>query len=309
MKQPPIIVIHGGAGTIAPDLREAALAGVAAAARRGQAMLAAGAGAVDVAVAAVRLLEDDPTFNAGRGACLTADGEVEVDAGIMRSRDRRSGALAGVRNLRDPINVARRVMEATRHSLLVGEGAESFARAQGLGAFGRHEVETAKAVERWRRAKAGEAAIDNRADTVGAVVLDAAGELCAAGSTGGVLLKLPGRVGDTPLVGAGFYADPELGACCCTGVGEAIMARVLAFTALREVAAAPADAQAIAERLCDACSAEHGGAAVGLILARPDGAVAIAHRSQHMSWGLAIGEGAVVAGLDLAARRLDLAGG
>ncbi|MCB9566398.1 MAG: isoaspartyl peptidase/L-asparaginase [Myxococcales bacterium] len=197
MKQPPIIVIHGGAGTIAPDLREAALAGVAAAARRGQAMLAAGAGAVDVAVAAVRLLEDDPTFNAGRGACLTADGEVEVDAGIMRSRDRRSGALAGVRNLRDPINVARRVMEATRHSLLVGEGAESFARAQGLGAFGRHEVETAKAVERWRQAKAGEAAIDNRADTVGAVVLDAAGELCAAGSTGGVLLKLPGRVGDT----------------------------------------------------------------------------------------------------------------
>ncbi|MEZ4384313.1 MAG: isoaspartyl peptidase/L-asparaginase [Nannocystaceae bacterium] len=293
----PAIVVHGGAGTYLAEHHEGAVAGVLAAARRAQALLLGGASAEDAAVAAIRLLEDDPIFNAGRGACLTEAGEVEVDAGIMRSRDRRSGAVAGLRDCRDPILVARRVMEATRHALLVGDGAESFARAQGVGSFGRAEVATRKAVERWRRAKAGEEPLDNRADTVGAVALDAQGHLCAAGSTGGVLYKMPGRVGDTPLVGAGFFADPVLGACCCTGVGEAIMTRVLAYAALREAAGEPARAQAIAARLCEETSAGSGGAAVGLILLRPDGVAAIANRSDHMSWALARGDAPPTGGL------------
>ncbi|MCA9659705.1 MAG: isoaspartyl peptidase/L-asparaginase, partial [Myxococcales bacterium] len=146
----------------------------------------------------------------------------------------------------------------------------------------------------------GEVSLDNRADTVGAVALDVHGHLCAAGSTGGVLLKMPGRVGDTPLVGAGFFADPALGACCCTGVGEAIMTRVLAFTALQEVAGEPLRAQAIAERLCDGASAAHGGAAVGLILLRPDGVAAVANHSDHMSWAIAHGDEAPRGGLSSA---------
>ncbi len=297
MRGPPTLLVHGGAGTISEALREDVRAGIHAATIRGQELLRSGASAVDIAVAVVRILEDDPAFNAGRGACLTEAGEVEVDAGIMRSYDRRSGAIAGVKSCLDPILIARAVMETTRHALLVGPGAEAFARARGVGSFGSAEVETVKSRERWRRALAGEISIDNRADTVGAVVLDRRGHLCAAGSTGGVLLKLPGRAGDTPLVGAGFFADPVLGACCCTGVGEAIMAKVLAYEALRQVAAAPARAHEIAAALCKLASSEHGGAAVGLILLRPEGTAVIVHESEHMSWGLARAEGDAASGL------------
>lgn len=297
MRGQPTLLVHGGAGTISEALREDVSAGIQAATIRGQELLRSGASAVDIAVAVVRILEDDPAFNAGRGACLTEAGEVEVDAGIMRSYDRRSGAIAGVKSCRDPILIARAVMETTRHALLVGPGAEAFARALGVGSFGSAEVETVKSRDRWRRAIEGEISIDNRADTVGAVVLDGRGHLCAAGSTGGVLLKLPGRAGDTPLVGAGFFADPVLGACCCTGVGEAIMAKVLAYEALRQVAAAPERAQELAAALCQTASSEHGGAAVGLILLRPDGTAVIVHKSEHMSWGLARGEGDAVFGL------------
>ncbi len=293
------LIVHGGAGTIAPELRDDVRAGIRGATLLGQELLRTGACAVEIAVAVVRALEDHPAFNAGRGACLTESGDVEVDAGIMRSEDLRSGAIAGVKNCRGAILVARAVMETTRHALLVGPGAEAFARDRDLGFFGRDEVETAKARERWRGAVAGELSIDNRADTVGAVVLDHRGDLCAAGSTGGVLLKLPGRAGDTPLVGSGFFAHPRLGACCCTGVGEAIMAKVLAYEALRQVDAAPERGQAIAERLCSATSVEHGGAAVGLILLRPDGRSIIAHHSDHMSWGLAQAQGEARSGLGL----------
>lgn len=297
MRGQPTLLVHGGAGTISEALQEDVSAGIQAATVRGQELLRSGASAVDVAVAVVRILEDDPAFNAGRGACLTEAGEVEVDAGIMRSYDRRSGAIAGVRSCRDPILIARAVMETTRHALLVGPGAEAFARARGVGSFGSAEVETVKSRERWRRAIEGEISIDNRADTVGALVLDGQGHLCAAGSTGGVLLKLPGRAGDTPLVGAGFFADPVLGACCCTGVGEAIMAKVLAYEALRQVAAAPDRAHEIAAALCKLASSEHGGAAVGLILLRPEGTAVIVHESEHMSWGLARAEGDAASGL------------
>ncbi|MEZ4450023.1 MAG: isoaspartyl peptidase/L-asparaginase [Nannocystaceae bacterium] len=300
---PPIIVVHGGAGTVSEPLRGLVVAGVNLAAHRAQSLLLAGGAAEDAAIAAVRILEDDPAFNAGRGACLNFDGDIELDAGIMRSQDGRSGAVAAIRDVRDPILVAQAVMTATRHCLLAGPSAEAFARAQGVGAFGREEVETPKARARWVDARAGATAIDNRADTVGAVALDRAGFLCAAGSTGGILLKLPGRVGDTPIVGAGFYADARLGACCCTGVGEAIMGRVLAYEVLRRADEAPEKAQAIADDLCREVSVAHYGAAIGLILCRPDGHVAVAHCSDHMSWALAIGDGPVASGLARGAPR------
>ena len=293
----PVLVVHGGAGRISSEHHRSAVAGTHAAAVAGQRMLLDLGSSEDAAIAAVRVLEDDPAFNAGRGACMNRDGDFEHDAAIMRSRDLRSGAVAGIRAIRDPILVARLVMEQTRHCLLVGEGAEGLARAHGVGHFGRDEVWTAKAEAAHREVLAGRASADNRADTVGAVALDRHGHLCAAASTGGVLHKLPGRVGDTPLCGAGFYAHPQLGACGTTGVGEAILTHVLAFEALRRASERPGEAAIIAASLCAAASRHHNGAAVGLILVRPDGEVAIVHCSEHMSWALAIGDAAPDSGL------------
>ena len=286
----PIIVVHGGSGRVAPEHHAAAVVGARAAAAAGQAVLLRGGSCEDAAVAAVRVLEDDPAFNAGRGACMNRDGQFEHDAAIMRSRDLRSGAVAGVRAIRDPVLLARLVMESTAHCLMIGEGAEALGRAVGVGHFGRDEVWTAKAEAAHREVLEGRASADNRADTVGAVALDRDGHLCAAASTGGVLFKLPGRVGDSPLCGAGFYAHPTLGACCTTGVGEAILTHVLAYEALRRAASEPAPEPVVA-RLCAEVSTRWHGAAVGLILLRPDGEVVIAHASEHMSWGLAVGDG------------------
>lgn len=252
-----IVVVHGGAGTCADELHEAAVAGTRAAAAVGLACLTDLArdssdppdACVEAAIAAVRRLEDDPTFNAGRGACMTLDGEFELDAGIMRSRDLESGAIASVRDIANACELARAVMERSKHLLLVGEGARRFGLEQQVGRFAREQVWTPKAHDRWTGARAGTMPADNRSDTVGAVVRDRAGNLCALGSTGGVLLKLPGRVGDTPIVGAGFYAHPELGAAVATGVGEAIMRRVGCYELLRRVAAGT-PIQAAAEALC-----------------------------------------------------------
>lgn len=293
----PVVVVHGGSGRIAPENRDAAVAGARAAAAAGQAVLLRGGSCEDAAVAAVRVMEDDPAFNAGRGACMNRDGEFEHDAAIMRSRDLRSGAVAGVRAIRDPVLLARLVLEQTPHCLLIGAGAEAFARAHGVGSFGPDEVWTAKAEAAYRGVLAGQASADNRADTVGALALDGEGHLCAATSTGGVLYKLPGRVGDTPMCGSGFYAHPRLGACATTGLGEAILTHVLAHEALRRCEARPGMAELEAAALCAEVSARHGDVAVGLILLRPDGEVAIVHASEHMSWGLAIGAAAPTSGL------------
>ncbi len=294
-----IVVVHGGAGTVADELHAGALASIALAAERGLASaLAAGDtldACVDGAVAAVRVLEDDVSFNAGRGACMTQAGEFELDAGIMRSRDLESGAVASVRDLANACELARAVMEQSRHVLLVGEGARAFGQALGVGIWGREHVWTAKAQQSWDNARSGLMSADNRADTVGAVVRDRRGDLCALGSTGGVLLKLPGRVGDTPIVGAGFYAHPDLGAAVATGVGEAILRRVLIYELLRRVGAGAA-LQATAQGLCDELH-EQSGVAIGLVAIGPMGEVAVAHASEHMAWAIARAGVPVQAGL------------
>jgi L-asparaginase / beta-aspartyl-peptidase len=292
-----IVVVHGGAGTYASELHEAAVAGTRAAAMLGLERLAHPEPdvCVEAAIAAVRRLEDDPTFNAGRGSCMTSAGEIEVDAGIMRSRDLESGAVASVRDLADASELARAIMEHSKHALLVGEGARRLALELGVGRFGRALVWTEKAQQRFERARRGELPADNRADTVGAVVRDRQGNLCALGSTGGVLLKLPGRVGDTPIIGAGFYAHPRLGAAVATGVGEAIMRRVGCYELLRR-AAAGQGIQEAAEQLCAEIH-EADGAAVGFVAIGPTGEVAVAHASEHMSWAIARGGGEVASGL------------
>ena len=287
----PLVIVHGGAGTVAKQRREAAVEGTRRAAAAALASLRARPWAldacVDAALVAVRELEEDPTFNAGHGACMNAQGEFELDAGIMRSRDLESGAVAAVRDLANPSELARALMERSRHTLLVGEGARRFGLEQGLGRFSREALWTEKAQTRFEAARAGEAPADNRADTVGAVVRDGRGDLCVLGSTGGVLLKLPGRVGDTPLIGAGFYAHPRLGAALATGVGEAIMQRVACFQLLSRAAAGQPLQQAL-EQLCAEIH-ELTDAAVGMIAIGPAGEAAVGHASDHMSWAIARG--------------------
>jgi beta-aspartyl-peptidase (threonine type) len=288
-----LVLVHGGAGTVSLALRDAAIAGTRRAAERGLARLLEAEGeegggedsCVEGAMVAVRTLEDDPTFNAGRGSCMTEAGEFELDAGIMRSRDRATGAVASVRDVADASVLARAVMEHSKHALLAGDGARRFGERLGIGRFDRAQVWTEKAQANYDRAKSGVMPADNRADTVGAIAIDRRGQLCAVGSTGGVLLKLPGRVGDTPLIGCGFFADAALGAALGTGVGEAIMSRIGCYELLLR-AARGQGVQAAAEGLCEEIHRETG-AAVGFIAVAPDGSVGVAHRSEHMSWALA----------------------
>lgn len=211
------IVVHGGAGNWDPALHDEARAGAQAAADVGRVLLGSGASALDAVCAAVAALEDNPVFNAGTGSVLNRDGEVEMDAAVMNGEDLGFGAVAAIRRVRNPVLVARCVLERSGHALLAGEGGLRFARAQG---FDDYDPVTARARAEWERAR------QAAQGTVGAVALDSRGRLAAATSTGGTLNKLPGRIGDSPLPGAGTYAT-ELAAVSATGRGELIM-RVLA---------------------------------------------------------------------------------
>jgi beta-aspartyl-peptidase (threonine type) len=237
---PPAVAlaIHGGAGVIerpkmTPEKEASYRAGLAAALDAGYAILERGGSSLDAVSAAVRLMEDDPQFNAGRGAVLNQDGDAELDAAIMDGHGPRAGAVAAVRHVKNPVELARLVMERSPHVLLVGEGAEEFALEQGVvlvprGYFRTRariaELEDARRAEEARPAGAG---LPN-GGTVGAVALDRAGNLAAATSTGGLTNKHRGRVGDTPLIGAGTYADNATCAVSGTGQGEYFIRQVLA---------------------------------------------------------------------------------
>lgn len=233
------IIVHGGAWDIPADLHEAHQRGCAAAAERGYEVLAMGGGSLDAVEEAVRLMEEDPTFDAGRGAFLNADGEVELDAIIMEGDGLRSGAVAAVQHILHPVSLARAVMERTEHSLLVGDGALRFARAIDMETVEVPELLTCRELERWKQLKAQKAfetrevfedALSrySRKGTVGAVALDEHGTISAATSTGGTPNKMAGRVGDSPLVGCGNYADSRSAGVSCTGWGESIMRVTLA---------------------------------------------------------------------------------
>lgn len=284
----PVILVHGGAGRVADENTSAVQAGVRLAVELGQRILVGGGDALDAVVAAVRSMEDDPVFNAGRGACMNADGVVEVDAGVMRGRDAAVGAIAAVPELGDAIAVARAVLEHSDHCLLAGDGAVRFAKARGVGRFGRDAVWTAKAQARYDAAKRGTADATGQADTVGAVAIDAAGHVAVACSTGGVLLKTPGRVGDSPVPGAGYYAMDGLGASCGTGVGEAILRKVACFDVLGRIRGGMTPSAA-AQTVCDEVVALGPELTCGLIVVDPRGEIGVAHRSTHMSHAWARG--------------------
>ncbi|OFV89812.1 MAG: hypothetical protein A3J75_03575, partial [Acidobacteria bacterium RBG_16_68_9] len=220
--QRPAIIIHGGAGRGSSDLAREQCDGCADAVAAGWRILADGGSAVEAAVAAVTVLENDPHFNAGVGSCLTATGTVEMDASVMDGSRLVGGAVGAVSTVVNPVRLARAVMDDGRHVLLVGGGAEPFARAHGLPTTSPEQFITERQRRRWS-AGAGEGP-----GTVGAVAVDATGHVAAATSTGGLTHKLPGRVGDSALIGAGTYADDRAGAASATGHGEAIILTGLA---------------------------------------------------------------------------------
>ncbi len=261
------LVVHGGAGAWPRAEEAAARAGVQFAAERAAALLEAGASALDAVVEAVRWLEDDAAFNAGTGATPNAQGEVELDAALMAGDGLRAGAVACLRRVRNPILVARAVMQHTQHVLLAGEGALRFARAQGFQDY--HPSEAFGD----RKNRTG--------DTVGAVALDRAGRCAVAGSTGGISGKLPGRIGDTPLLGAGLYATAR-GAAAATGRGEFAMRALSAATVCAHLAHGVAPQAAVEAALQEARSALDVNVNLGLIAVDAQGNVGIAHSTLTM---------------------------
>jgi L-asparaginase / beta-aspartyl-peptidase len=230
------IAIHGGAGAmpraaLSAEREQLYRAGLAAALDGGYAVLAGGGGSLDAVAAAVRVLEDDPLFNAGHGAALTRDGAAELDAAIMDGRQLRAGAVASVRHVKNPIDLARRVMEKSRHVLLVGAGAEEFALEEEFVLVPNLYFRTAERLAQLQAEQRGERMselLPTSRGTVGAVALDGAGNLAAATSTGGMTNKRPGRVGDSPIIGAGTYAKNGVCAVSATGHGEYFIRAVAA---------------------------------------------------------------------------------
>ncbi len=258
----PALIVHGGAGAD-PSQAQEFRDGVRAAALAGWRVLAADGAALDAVEAAVRTLEDDPRFNAGRGSALTRDGTIETDASIMEGDRLQCGAVAALPGVvANPITVARKVLESRRHVLLVGDGALAFSRAAGI-----PECDPASLVtdrQRKRHAELARKPILPGGGTVGAVALDRNGRLAAATSTGGTPGKLPGRVGDSALIGCGTYADSSLGGVSCTGDGEAIIRVVLGHRALRYLK--DADDPDYAAKVAVDLLVEEGGGQGGLIL-------------------------------------------
>jgi beta-aspartyl-peptidase (threonine type) len=225
----PTIIVHGGAGADPAEGRDELRQGVRAAATAGWRVLAAGGAALDAVESAVRALEDHPRFNAGRGSVLTRDGTIEMDASIMEGDGLACGAVAAVPRIANPITLARRVLDTRRHVMLVGDGALAFARSVGISECDGDALVTDR--QRRRHAElAGRHA--QLGGTVGAVALDRTGTIAAATSTGGTAGKLPGRVGDSALIGCGTYAESSIGGVSCTGDGEAIIRVVLGHRAL-----------------------------------------------------------------------------
>jgi beta-aspartyl-peptidase (threonine type) len=293
MKTQPVLLIHGGAWAMPDDAIAAHEDGVAHALAVGYALLEKGASAVDAVEASVAVMEDDETFDAGRGSFLTQDGRVQLDALLMNGENLRTGGVACVERLRNPIRAARLVLDKSPHVYFVGAGAERFARQHGMALCDNTELVIPREQERLYKAQAAKRAglpdetfsgsLDSH-DTVGAVALDAYGNIAAGTSTGGTLNKAPGRVGDSSLIGCGCYADNRTAAVSLTGWGEPIMKLVLGKWAVDRVAAGASPEQAAQEAIAYLFSrlGGHG----GIILLGPDGRVGLAHNTPRMAWGL-----------------------
>src|SRR5271170_685910 len=311
MPRNPALLVHGGAWAIPDDMVEAHQQGVSNALAIGYALLEDGASAVEAVEAAVTILEDDETFDAGRGSFLTRDGRVQLDALLMDGATLRAGGVACVERLRNPIQAARLALDKSPHIYFVGSGAEDFAQQHGMALIDNSELvldrERTRLAEAQAKAKAGlpdltfagddkspETAVELRTgfdshDTVGAVALDTKGNLAAATSTGGTLNKAPGRVGDSSLIGCGCYADNRSAAVSLTGWGEPIMKLVLGKWAVDRVQQGRAPEQVAPDAI--AYLYKRLGGHGGIILLAPDGRYGIAHNTPRMAWGLCDSQG------------------
>jgi beta-aspartyl-peptidase (threonine type) len=263
------IIVHGGAGRIRDEELPRRLEGCREAALAGWTILEHGGAALDAAEAAVVVLEDNPLFNAGTGSTLNSLGQVEMDAAIMDGSTLGAGAVAAVQAIKNPIRLARRVMEDGRHVLLVCDGALSFARQIGFPQCAPDSLIVEAEHKRW----------EDKHGTVGCVAFDESGKIAVATSTGGIFDKLPGRVGDSPLLGCGTYAD-ELGGVSCTGHGEAIMRMALAKSTL-ELLKNGADPHAAANQAI-VLLAKKTGSTGGLIVIDRQGRIGYARNTLRM---------------------------
>jgi beta-aspartyl-peptidase (threonine type) len=302
------LVAHGGAGVIErdqlrPEQDRAYREAMGRVAQAGAAVLKAGGAALDAIEAAIRMLEDDPLFNAGRGAVFTAEGDIELDASIMDGRELTAGAVAGLRRTRHPISAARAVMDHSPHVFLGGEGADAFARSRGLEPVEpsfffteRRWKALVRELERQglpipaRPAGAAPAALDERAalahdegkrGTVGVVALDSDGTVAAGTSTGGVTAKRWGRVGDSPIIGAGTYATNAACAVSCTGAGEYFIRLAVARTLCALVELKGLSLQAAADQVVQGDLTRLGGEG-GVIAVAPDGQMAWSFNTSGM---------------------------
>lgn len=301
----PSLIVHGGASAIPKQNFTACRRGIRNSLEAGWKILCAGGSAADAVEAAIVVLEEDPIFDAGYGSHLTLDGRVQLDAILMDGATLKAGAVAAVERIRNPIRLARSILEKSKHVLLVGEGAEQFAQENGMLLCNPEELITERERAAWRVCRESSHDAENHAigaqGTVGAVALDSRGSIFAGTSTGGTCCKHTGRVGDSPLIGCGCYADAEFGGVSCTGNGEGIMKIVMAKMAIDLLAEPPEAPYRFQPRpegsqpednraqfVADACVrklAHRSHTTGGLILLDRDGHPAAAFNTPAMSYG------------------------
>ncbi len=281
----PVIIVHGGAWDIPPDLLEPSISGVERAAREGLKLLQEGRSALDAVERAVALMEDDPTFDAGVGSVLNVEGYVEMDAIIVDGSSLRFGSVAAVRRVRNPVSLARAIMDEMDEMMFVSEGAEKVALELGFELVDPEELIVERELEAWKRR------VSRFRGTVGAVALDSRGRIAAATSTGGMPLKRPGRVGDTPLIGCGAYAN-ELGGASSTGQGEPIMRVMLSKLAVDFLDRGLHPTEAARRSL--SIMADRTGGWGGIIVLDREGRVGYAHTSRRMAVAYSL-DGEVIA--------------
>ena len=292
------LAVHGGAGSIprgslTPEQEQAYRTGLANALQAGYAVLREGRPSLDAVEAAVRVLEDDPVFNAGKGAVFNTDGENELDASIMNGADLRTGAVAGVHHTKNPISLARMVMERSNHVLMAGKGADDFALMNGVPYTTQDYFFTQRRWDQLIEAKQPAAQADKDGGTVGAVAVDRGGDVAAATSTGGLTNKLVGRIGDSPIIGAGTYANSRTVAISCTGTGEVFIRGTAAhdISALIEYTGAgvrDAAATVVTEKIPAL------GATGGAIALAPSGVLATPHSTDGLINGYVTKDGTIV---------------
>lgn len=292
----PSLIVHGGAWNIPDSAVEDCREGCRRALEVGWGVLSRGGAALDAVEAAIVVLEDDPVFDAGIGSHLNLDGRVQLDAIVMDGATLKAGAIAAVERIRNPIRLARKLLESSEHMMLVSAGAEKFAQEQGLPLCDPAELAIDRERAAWRRCRedrhAAEFHVDHAMGTVGAVAIDSQGRLVAGTSTGGTCCKHAGRVGDSPLIGCGCYADIEAGGVSCTGLGEAIMRVVLAKTAVEMLRGGePPDAVA---KACTRILHQRGRGTGGLILLDRSGTPGVAFNTARMAYAYVAPDGSFV---------------